>query len=273
MSLYRAKPRDGVAWITGASTGIGRALARELAAEGYTVAATARDEDRLATLVEETAQLPGKILSFPCDVTDEAAMRMTATTIEQSVGPIVLAIFNAGNYFPTRGERLDVLNIVKTYEINMFGVFYGLVPVVEHMRARGFGHVVIVGSASAYFGWPSAASYGSSKAALNNIAEALKHDFDRLNIRLQVVNPGFVDTPLTEKNRFSMPALMPVDRAAARFAAGLRTGGYEVTFPRRFTWPLKIVRILPFRLRYWLVHKVTGWDRREMAKARKPRTQ
>ena len=136
MSLYRAKPKDGVAWITGASTGIGRALARELASEGYTVAATARDEDRLATLVEETAQLPGKILPFPCDVTDESAMRMIATAIERDAGPIVLAIFNAGTYFPTRGERLDVLNIVKTYEINMFGVFYGLVPVVEHMRAR-----------------------------------------------------------------------------------------------------------------------------------------
>nr|MBA3446792.1 SDR family NAD(P)-dependent oxidoreductase [Pseudaminobacter sp.] len=114
MALYRAGPGDGVAWITGASTGMGRALARDLATEGYTVAVTARDEDRLATLVGETSALPGKIVAFPCDVTDEADMAKTVAAIENRVGPIVLAIFNAGNYFPTRGERLDVLNIMKT---------------------------------------------------------------------------------------------------------------------------------------------------------------
>lgn len=271
MSLYRANPKDGVAWITGASTGIGRGLARQLASEGYTVAATARDEERLATLVEETAGLPGKILSFPCDVTDEEAMRRTAADIESKAGPVALAVFNAGNYFPTRGERLEVLNIIKTYEINLFGVLYGLVPVVEYMCSRGFGHVVIVGSASAFFGWPSAAAYGSSKAALNNLAEALKHDFDRLNIRLQMVNPGFIATPLTQNNQFSMPALMSVDDAVARFSAGLKSGGHEVTFPRRFTWPLKLLRILPFGLRFRLVHKLTGWDKKKMARARKPR--
>lgn len=270
-ALYRADPKDGVAWITGASTGIGRALALELVAEGYTVAATSRDEERLHTLVEETAGMPGRVMAFPCDVTDEAAMRNTAAAIEREAGEIVLAVFNAGNYFPTRGERLDALNIINTFDINLFGVLYGLVPVVDRMRHRGYGHVVLVGSASSYFGWPSAGAYGASKAALNNLAEALKHDFDKMNIRLQVVNPGFVATPLTERANVSMPALMPVDRASKRMAQAIRSGGFETSFPRRFTLWLKLLRMLPFELRFWFIHKVTGWRKRPMASGRKPR--
>jgi len=269
--LYRANPKDGVAWITGASTGIGRFLARDLAAAGYTVAITSRDEERLHTLVEETAHLPGRIVPFFCDVTDEDGMRNTVAAIEREVGEIVLAIFSAGNYFPTRGERLDALHIVNTFDVNLFGVLYGLVPVVERMRYRGRGHVVLVGSASSYFGWPSAGAYGASKAALNNLAEALKHDFDKMNVRLQVVNPGFVDTPLTQKTHIAMPALIPVEDASRRIARAVRSGGFETSFPRRFTISLKLLRMLPFELRFWLIHKMTGWDKRPMAAGRKPR--
>jgi short-subunit dehydrogenase len=269
MALYRAAPADGVAWITGASTGIGRSLARDLAAQGYTVAATARDEERLATLVQETTGLPGRIMPFPCDVTDEAAMGRTVSAIEREAGAIVLAVFNAGGYFPTRGERLDVLNILKTYEINFFGVIYGMVPVVDRMRARGRGHVVLVGSASSYFGWPSAASYGSSKAALNNFAEAIKHDFDKINVRLQIMNLGFVATPLTERAQFKMPALMKVEDCSKRMAQAIRSGGFEPNFPHRLTWVLKFVRILPFRLRYPLIHWVSGWKKRPLAPTRR----
>ena len=113
MSLYRANPKDGVAWITGASTGIGRALSLALAREGYTIAATARNEDNLASLVHEAASLAGRVVSFPCDVRDEAAMASLVERIERESGPIVLAIFNAGNYFPTLGERLEVFNFTK----------------------------------------------------------------------------------------------------------------------------------------------------------------
>jgi short-subunit dehydrogenase len=269
--LYRANPKDGVAWITGASTGIGRALARDLAAEGYTVAATSRDEERLASLVEETAGLPGKIMSFPCDVTEQSGMEETVARIEREAGEIVLCVFNAGNYFPTRGERLDALNIVKTFELNLFGVIYGLVPVVDRMRLRGRGQIALVGSASAYFGWPSAAAYGGSKAALNNMAEALKHDFDKMNIRLQIINPGFVDTPLTERNQLTVPAMISVDDASRRMARAFRSGGFETSFPCRFIVMLKLLRILPFFVRYPFVHKMTGWKKRPMAACRRSR--
>ena len=103
-----------------------------------------------------------------------------------------------------------------------------------------------------------------SKAALNNIAESLKYDFDKLDIRIQVMNPGFVATPLTSKNNFAMPALMPVDRAAARMASALKTGGFETTFPRRFTWFLKFLRILPQPLRFWFINRATGWNKRQI---------
>lgn len=264
MTLYRARPSDGVAWITGASTGIGRALSLELARRGYVVAATARGEDKLVSLANEAANLCGRIVPFPGDVTDQAGMAAIAQAIEKELGPIVLAVFNAGNYFPTRGEKLSVENFVKTYEINLFGIVNGLVPVVDAMKARGFGQVAVVGSVSGYGGLPLAAAYGASKSAVNNMAEALKFDFDKMNIRIQVINPGFVDTPLTEKNTFSMPGLMKVEDATRRFADGLERGGFEMCFPRRLAWTLKLVNLLPHALYFPVMKRAMGWDKRPL---------
>ena len=269
MPLYRADPRDGVAWVTGASTGMGRALSLVLAREGYTVAATARDEENLATLIEEAAGLPGRIVSRPGDVRDETEMANLVDHIEAENGPIALAIFNAGGYFPTRGERLEVYNFTRTFEVNLFGTLNGLVPVVDRMRDRHRGHVVIVASVASYFGWPATAAYGASKAALHNLAESLKYDFDRLNIRIQVMNPGFVATPLTEKNAARLPAMMPAKRAAERIAAALKHGGFETTFPRRFTWLTKFLSLLPQPLRYRYVRWATGWRKRPMINGRR----
>jgi short-subunit dehydrogenase len=144
-----------------------------------------------------------------------------------------------------------------------------LIPLVERMREHGRGQVAFVASVTGYFGWPSTAAYGASKAALNNMAESLKFDLDKLNIRIQVINPGFVDTPLTQKNSFRMPALMPVDRAAERLARALSHGGFEVSFPRRFTWLVKTLRVLPQPLRFRFINWVTGWGRRPLASAKR----
>ncbi len=264
MSLYRAAPGDGVAWITGASTGIGKALALELAGKGFTVAATARSANKLAELENEAASLSGKILSFPGDVTSEKAMSDCVDAIEQKAGPITLAVFNAGNYFPTRGERLETGNFIKTYEINVFGIVFGLVPAVEKMKQRRKGQVVMVASISGIGGLPLASGYGASKAAIINMAEALKFDFDKMNIRIQVVTPGFVDTPLTEGNRFSMPALMKVDDAARKLAKGIASGGFEITFPKRFTYFLKFINLLPYPLYFEILNRFMGWRKRPL---------
>ncbi len=258
MSLYRANPGDGIAWVTGASSGIGRQLALDLAAEGYTVAATARSADKLHDMALAASGYAGKIIPLPGDVTDADVMEAIVERIEAETGPIVLAVFNAGGYLPGKGSGLQVDSFKNTYDINVMGVVNGLVPVVEMMKIRKRGQIAFVSSVSGYGGLPLASAYGASKAAVINMAEALKFDFDNMNIRIQCINPGFIDTPLTAGNKFTMPALMPVDRAVKRITKGLRMGGFELTFPRRFTWWLKLINLLPYPAYFWIVRRVTG---------------
>lgn len=259
MAIYRADKKHGVAWITGGSTGIGRQFALDLAGEGWTVAVTSRKEDPIEPVIEAAAGLPGKILAFYCDVTDETGMAATVDAIEREVGPIVLAVFNAGVYIPMYGEALDLANFRKTYEVNLFGVLHGLIPAVDRMRRHSRGHVVLMGSVTAYFGWPTLAAYGATKAALNNMAGALRYDFQKMNIRIQIINPGFVKTPLAKKNIHLMPAVMPVEKASRRMMKAIRSGGYETTFPWRLTWGLKAMRAWPHGLLFAFMNLVTRW--------------
>ena len=259
MAIYRADPKHGVCWITGGSTGIGRQLALDLAREGWTVAVTSRVEDPIEPVIEAAAGLPGRILPFYCDVTDETGMAAAVDAIENEAGPIMLAIFNAGVYIPIHGEALDLANFRKTYEANIFGVLHGLVPAVERMKQRNRGHVVVMGSVTAYFGWPTLAAYGATKAALNNMADALRYDFEKMNIRIQIANPGFVDTALAAKNKYLMPALMPVDKASRRIVKAINSGGHEATLPWRLTWFLKLMRAWPHELRFAFMNYATRW--------------
>ena len=270
MAIYRANSRDGIVWLTGGSTGIGRALALDLAHDGYTVAVTALPQDSLDGLMAEATGVSGKVLPFYCDVTDEAGMARTVEAIEAQAGRIVLAIFNAGIYQPVHAESLNLAAFRKTYDINLFGVLHGLVPVIGAMQKGGRGHIVLMGSVAAYFGWPTTGAYGASKAALNIMAEALRFDLDKMNIRIQVINPGFVDTPLAARNEFVMPALMPVDRASARILKAIRSGGFETTFPRRLTWGLKFLRLLPRSLNYAFMNYATRWRGRPLIPGRPP---
>ena len=255
--MYRAKPADGIAWITGASTGIGRSLAHELAEDGFTVALTARSADKLAIVQSEIIAAGGRALIAAGDVTDEKSMAALIETIEAN-GPIALAIFNAGNYWENSGKSLEMRTFRDTYEINVFGVLNGLIPIVEKFKQRKQGHVVIVSSVSGYTGLPKASAYASSKAAMINMAECLYFDFEPINIGIQIVTPGFIDTPLTEKNDFSMPALMPVEKAARRMAGGFKTQAFEITFPRRFTWFLKLLAKLPYSVYFRAIEYTTG---------------
>ena len=146
MSLYRADPEHGIAWITGGGTGIGSALALDLAEKGFVVAVSGLPEDPLDGVIGRAAGLPGRILYFPCDVTDGAGMARTVAEIEDRAGPIMLAVFNAGVLLPVHGDDLDLPSFRTSYDVNVFGVPNGLVPVVRRMHARNRGHVVIVGS-------------------------------------------------------------------------------------------------------------------------------
>lgn len=258
---FVATPSDGVVWITGASSGIGAEVAIRLAAAGFTVAATARREEKLQALADR-ANGPGRIVPVPGDVTDGDQMAEVVDRIERDLGPIALAVLNAGVYLPVVSGRLDREVFDKTMSVNVSGTMNALAPVANRMQEHGRGQIAIVASVAGYFGLPTAAAYGASKAALINLAEALKFDFDNQGLTIQIIAPGFVDTPATADNPFPMPFLMEVDKAANRIVKGLKSGRFEVTFPRRFTYGLKIVRLLPYSLFFPVVARFTGWSRR-----------
>lgn len=259
---YVAVPEDGVAWVTGASSGIGAAVAARLAGKGFTVVATARRQDELDDLAAKTGG-PGRIVPIAGDVTDADAMQGIIGQIESEIGKLALCVLNAGVYIPVSGDDLDRDAFAKTFDVNLKGTVNALVPAADAMKAHGKGQIAIVASVAGYSGLPTSAAYGASKAGLLNLAEALKFDFDHLGLTIQVISPGFVDTPATADNPFPMPFLMEVDDAADRLISGLATGRFEVTFPRRFTYQLKLLRALPYWLYFPLLARATGWNKRK----------
>ncbi|MDP2148014.1 MAG: SDR family NAD(P)-dependent oxidoreductase [Parvibaculum sp.] len=266
MTTYTARPADGAVWITGASSGIGRALAMTLAQEGYTVHATARGEEALAKLVQDAGGLKGRIIAAPGDVSDTEAMAGIAARIDAEGQGLALAVFNAGIYLPVYGETLKVSDFDKSFAVNLSGVVNCLVPALARMKARGRGQLAIVSSVTGYGGMPTSAAYGATKAALINMAESLKFDLDKFGVRIQVINPGFVDTPATADNAFTMPALMQPEDAAKRIAQGLKSTSFEITFPRRFTYVLKALQFLPYPAYFALMNAATKWKNRPLEK-------
>jgi len=230
------------AWITGASSGIGRALALRLSELGWSVAASARGRSDLDALAGE---VPGRITVFQLDVTDASACAETARQIEAALGPIDLAVFNAGSYFPTTAEDFSVGNFRKTVDVNLMGEVNCMGGVVPSMMARRAGHIVLMGSLTGLVGLPTAASYGATKAALNSIAQAFRPDFERFGITISVINPGFVKTPLTDKNRFPMPFLIGVDTAVDKIVRGIERRRFDINFPWQMAFLVRLLAALP----------------------------
>lgn len=243
-------------WITGASTGIGRSLALKLAADGDTVAASARSPDTLEELAGEAA--PGRILPFPVDVTDAAAVAQTAREIESTSGPIDLAILNAGTYTPTPATGFDAGAVARMMSVNVVGVANALAALMPRMMERRRGRLALMASVAGYRGLPRAAGYSASKAAVIAMGQSLKTELDGFGVKVQVICPGFVKTPLTAQNAFPMPFLMEVDDAAARIIRGLETSRFEIAFPQRFALQLKLMQKLPDCLYFPLIRKATG---------------
>lgn len=254
-----SRPEDGIVWITGASSGIGRALALRLAGAGYRVAVTARSHDALYALQREAGGLSGSIIVLEGDVTSAPDMARVVASIEYDHGPLALAVLNAGVYIPVRGKELHLADFERTFAVNLSGTVNCLLPALNAMKKHGTGHIAITSSVTGYGGLPTSAAYGATKAALINMAESLKFDLDRMNIKIQVINPGFVETPATAGNDFQMPALISPDAAARAIHAGLATNGFEITFPRRFTYMLKLLKFLPYSLYFGAVRRITRW--------------
>lgn len=250
----------GILWITGAGKGIGRAVAWEYAARGWTVAVSARTQADLDALVQEAvaAKLPGRIVAFNADVTDQDAIKQTFKAIEQDLGPLTQVIFNAGTHVPNSVKEFSVAPFRTIMEINFMGVINGLSAVVPTFVSRRAGHIAVVSSVAGYSGLPRASAYGASKAALINMCEALKPELEAEGVSFSMINPGFVRTPLTDKNGFPMPFLVEPEVAARHIFYGMAKRKFEIAFPLPFVLILKVLRMLPYGLYFRLVKKITG---------------
>ncbi len=252
-------PADGVCWITGASSGIGRAVALEHVKAGWTVAATARRESDLLDLSREAAALGGRVIAYAGDVADAERMADIVRAIETTQGPIARALLNAGIYIPTRAATFRPDDYRRSFDVNLMGTVNGLAAIVPAMIARGRGQIAVTSSVAGYGGLPTSAAYGATKAGLINMAASLKFDLDNEGVLIQVINPGFVKTPATDSNPFEMPFLMEIDDAARRVVEGLKSSRFEIAFPRRFALILKALNMLPYGLYFALASRATGW--------------
>jgi NAD(P)-dependent dehydrogenase (short-subunit alcohol dehydrogenase family) len=235
-----------VVWITGASTGIGREIALQLASQGVTVAASARRAGKLVSLGPN-------IRPYPLDVTDRQAVHATLETIEGDLGPVDLAIMAAGTYSPLDVEKFDSPLFEAAMTTNYMGVVNCLASLLPRMFRRRRGHVAWIASVAGFVGLPKAAAYGPSKAALINLAESLKVDLERRGVTVSVVNPGFVETPLTAQNDFAMPFLMQAPEAARLTIEGLKRHRFEISYPWRFVLVMKLARLMPYPLFFRLI--------------------
>lgn len=237
----------GTAWITGAGTGIGRALALALVARGMTVAVSARTLGDLESLARE-ATGPGRVLPVPLDVTDQAAVAAAVSRIEAEAGPITLAVLNAGTHSEITAQKFDTAEFRRVIDTNLMGAAYGLAALLPLMRARRAGCIALVASVAGYRGLPTSGVYSASKAALIALAEALKPELEGEGVDMVLINPGFVDTPLTRRNPFPMPFLIDVEEATRAIVAGLESGRFEIVFPWQMTLLMKLLGILPYGL-------------------------
>jgi NAD(P)-dependent dehydrogenase (short-subunit alcohol dehydrogenase family) len=198
------------------------------------------------------------IIPMQGDVTDRAAMRALVEEVEAKHGAIALAFLNVGTFFPDNENDIGGDGFRKTFDVNVNGAVNLIGPLVRAMKPRRRGQIAVNASVAGYGGLPRAISYSASKAALIAMCEAMKFDLDKLGITIQLVAPGFVKTPLTEKNDFPMPFLIPVEEAGRRIVDGFETGGFEIAFPKRMAWTLKLLNMLPYSAYFALVSKTTG---------------
>jgi short-subunit dehydrogenase len=250
-------PADGIAWVTGASSGIGREVAAQLVVAGWTVAISARRAADLQSLADEYS---GKMIVAPLDITDEAAVRAAVAKITAESGrPIARAVLNAGVYIRDTAPDFSVANFKTQMDVNLLGTANCLAALMPGMIAAKRGQIVIVASVAGLNGLPGAVTYSATKAALISMAQSLKFDLDKAGVAIAVVLPGFVKTPGTAGNRYDMPYLMEVADAARDIMKGMASGKFLIAFPWQLAWPLRFLRLLPSRAYFWVMARATKW--------------
>ncbi len=245
-------------WITGASSGIGRSLALKFANEGWQVAASARRVDLLNQLTKSNKN----IKSFPLDVTERESCESVFEKIKNTYEKIDICFFSTGTWDPKKEKDIDIDQMKKVMEVNFFGTLNCIKVVEKYFKENKSGHISIVSSIAGYRGLPNSTGYGASKAALNNLAESLYFDFGRHNVRVSLISPGFIKTPMTDKNEFKMPFLKTPEFAANKIYNGLVSGSsFEIDFPKELTLILKFLKILPDKIYFKLIKKLTKYQK------------
>ena len=241
-----------VIWITGGSSGIGKALAYKFANEGWQVALSARREE----LLNEISKSNNNIHSFPLDVLDVEKCKEVFNKIVSKFENIDIVVFSTGIHDPNSEKKLNLENIRKIMETNFFGTMNSINSVYNYFKEKKSGHISIVSSVAGYRGLPIAGAYCASKSALISYAESLYFDMKRFNVRVTVINPGFIKTPMTDQNPFPMPMIESPEFAAEEMFKGLtKSKSFEIHFPKKFTFIMKILKIMPNWLYLKLIKK------------------
>ena len=239
-------------WITGASSGIGKAVAEKFAKEGWQVAVSARRKEILDDMAKNH-----NISSYPLDVVNEEDCSKTFDKIISEFTNIDLCIFCSGTYDPKKEKEINLKQNRFVMDVNYFGVLNCVKSAEKYFKNKKNGQISIVSSIAGYRGLPNSSGYGPSKAALTNFAESIYFDFKKFNVRVSVVSPGFIKTDLTDKNEFEMPFLRSTEYAAEKVFKGLTsTNSFEIHFPKQLTLILKFLRVLPYKIYLFLVDKL-----------------
>lgn len=246
-------------WITGGSTGIGRALAIKFASKGWNVAVSARRVE----LLDELSNSYENISAFPLDVTDKSKCKEVFNEIKTKFENIDICFFSTGTWNPKKEKDIDVEQMEHVFKVNFFGTVNSIKSVEEYFRNKKSGIVTIVSSIAGYRGLPNSTGYGPSKSALNNLAESLYFDFKRFNVRICLVSPGFIKTPMSDKNNFKMPFLKTPEYAADQIYNGLINKNiFEIHFPKALTITLKILSFLPSKFYFGLIGRMTKYQKK-----------
>jgi len=243
---------EKIIWITGASSGIGKALAIKFAENGWIVAASARREN----LLNQLKQINQNIHPFPLDVTEIENCKSVAKKIIEQFNNIDICVFGTGMHDPKSEKRFNLDKIRKIMEVNYFGTMNSINSVYEYFSERKNGQISIISSVAGYRGLPAAGAYCASKAALTSFAESLYFDMQMKNVRVSLISPGFIKTPMTDQNDFPMPMIKSPEFAANEIYKGLTVKKvFEIHFPKAFTYFLKFLQVLPSSLYFKLVAK------------------
>lgn len=225
-------------WIVGASEGLGLALAKKMSEAGASLVLTARNEARLK---EIAASLPNKAEVLPLDITNLAAVKKSAKMLKNLDG----FVFLAGAYWPMSAQEWDIGKVTKMVNVNLIGALHTLEVILPMFIEKNRGHLVFTGSLAGYRGLPAALGYGSSKAAIVNLSETLRYDLKETSIKVQLINPGFIKTRLTDKNKFKMPQIMAPEDAAEKMFSNMNKNNFSSSFPAPFSWLFRVSRVLP----------------------------